>query len=139
MLKSMTGFGRYENVTNDYKVTVEHRWQDPIQHLLGLLIVQAAGQARQRFDAAVFTFMSDHLQRFHNPCFQRCRDRRLAVGVADFDAQRAAYLEPFTLQRDVEIAEVRRNSFAFSNGDQRLAGGESASEIKSPSTLTCRL
>lgn len=23
MIKSMTGFGRYENVTNDYKVTVE--------------------------------------------------------------------------------------------------------------------
>ena len=109
-------------------VTVEHRRQDPIQHLLGLLIVQAAGQARQRFDAAVFTFMSDHLQRFRDPRFLRCRDCRLAVGVADFDAQRAAYLEPFTLQRDVEIAEVRRNSFAFSNGDQRLAGGESAIE-----------
>lgn len=33
MIKSMTGFGRYENVTNDYKVTVEiksvnHRYLD---------------------------------------------------------------------------------------------------------------
>ena len=105
-------------------MAVEHRRQNAIQHLLGLLIVKAAGQARQRFDAAVFPLTSDRVQRFSNACLLRLRDRRLPVGVTNFDAQRAADLEPFTPQRNIEITEICRNSLAFRNGDQRFASGQ---------------
>lgn len=48
MIKSMTGFGRYENVTNDYKVTVEiksvnHRYLDVNIKLLKKLACLKAG------------------------------------------------------------------------------------------------
>ena len=86
-------------------------------HRVGLLAAAPGGEPRKRTHRVALGVSGNLVQRLGDTIGKRCRRRALPVGVADLDAEDTARDEAALRQRNLEVAEVRRQ--VVGNGDRQ--------------------
>ena len=118
MLKSMTGFGRCENVTNEYKISVEMK---AVNHRYLDLSIKMPKKFNY-FEASIRTLLKKYIQRGKVDLFINYEDytqgnmclkynRALAAEYMDYFNKMA---EEFSIQNDVKVSTLAKFPEVFS-------------------------